>query len=117
MFIGRTDVEAETPTLWLPDSFEKTLMLGKIEGKRSREEKTRRKCKGRSVISQRRRGEERKWSFTHIFIQRVYLALAVSHTVLGPGNTAQTEAQLFWVHTAGDVLLMLCAVWLVPAWT
>ena len=34
VFIGRTDVEAETPTLWLPDSFEKTLMLGKIEGKR-----------------------------------------------------------------------------------
>ena len=40
MFIGRTDVEAETPILWLPDvkscSFEKTLMLGKIEGRRRR---------------------------------------------------------------------------------
>ena len=36
VFIGRTDVEAETPTLWLPDSFEKTLMLGKIEGRRRR---------------------------------------------------------------------------------
>ena len=39
-FIGRTDVEAETPILWLPDvendSFEKTLMLGKIEGRRRR---------------------------------------------------------------------------------
>ena len=36
MFIGRTDVEAETPRLWpqmrRADSFEKTLMLGKIEG-------------------------------------------------------------------------------------
>ena len=35
MFIGRTDVEAETPILWhlmrRADSFEKTLMLGKIE--------------------------------------------------------------------------------------
>ena len=34
MFIGRTDVEAETPILWPPDVknlFEKTLMLGKIE--------------------------------------------------------------------------------------
>ena len=34
MFIGRTDVEAETPILWAPDvktySFEKTLMLGGI---------------------------------------------------------------------------------------
>ena len=38
VFTGRTDVEAETPVLWPPDrradSFEKTLMLGKIEGRR-----------------------------------------------------------------------------------
>ena len=36
MFIGRTDVEAETTILWPIDSFEKTLMLGKIEGGRRR---------------------------------------------------------------------------------
>ena len=40
MFIGRTDVEAETPILWplirRTDSFEKTLMLEKIEGRRRR---------------------------------------------------------------------------------
>ena len=47
MFIGRTDVEAETqpPDIWWlnfghlmrrADSFEKTLMLGKIEGRRRR---------------------------------------------------------------------------------
>ena len=40
MFIGRTDVYAETPILWPPDAkswlIEKTLMLGKIEGKRRR---------------------------------------------------------------------------------
>ena len=30
VFIGRTDVEGETPILWPPDA--KTLMLGKIEG-------------------------------------------------------------------------------------
>ena len=42
MFIGRTDAEAETPILWPPrlwqrtDSFEKTLMLGKIQGGRRR---------------------------------------------------------------------------------
>ena len=41
MFFGRTDVEAETPILWPPmrraDSFEnKTLMLGKIEGRKRR---------------------------------------------------------------------------------
>ena len=38
MFIGRTDVEAETPILGPPDekndSSEKTLLLGKIEGRR-----------------------------------------------------------------------------------
>ena len=37
MFIGRTDVEAETPIFWPPeraDSFEKTQMLGKSEGRR-----------------------------------------------------------------------------------
>jgi len=39
VFIGRTDVEAETPILWPPDAkswliWKKTLMLGKIEGRR-----------------------------------------------------------------------------------
>ena len=39
VYIGRTDVEFETPILWLmrrTDSFEKPLMLGKIEGGRRR---------------------------------------------------------------------------------
>ena len=40
IFIGRTDVEAETPILWPPDVknwlMENTLILGKIEGKRRR---------------------------------------------------------------------------------
>ena len=40
VFIGRTDAETETPILWYlmrkADSFEKTLMLGKIEGRRRR---------------------------------------------------------------------------------
>ena len=39
IFIGRTDAKAETPILWSPDakdSFEKTLILGKIEGRRRR---------------------------------------------------------------------------------
>ena len=45
VFIGRTDAEAETPILWLPharaDSFEKTLMLGKIEGRRRGQQRMR----------------------------------------------------------------------------
>ena len=39
MFIGRTDVDVETPILWPPDaknSLEKTLMLGGIGGRRRR---------------------------------------------------------------------------------
>ena len=40
MFIGGTDIEAETPILWplmqSADSFEKTLMLGKTKGRRRR---------------------------------------------------------------------------------
>ena len=36
VFIWRTEVKAETPVFWPPDSFEKTLMLGKIEGRRRR---------------------------------------------------------------------------------
>ena len=46
MFIGRTDVETETPILWAPerraDSFEKTLMQRKIEGRRRGRQKMRR---------------------------------------------------------------------------
>ena len=42
MFIGRTDAEAETPILWPPDVknwlIGKSLMLGKIEGTRRREQ-------------------------------------------------------------------------------
>ena len=40
IFIGRIDVEAESPIfghlMWRTDLFEKTLMLGKIEGRRRR---------------------------------------------------------------------------------
>ena len=40
IFTGRTDAEAETPIsghlMWRADSLEKTLMLGKIEGRRRR---------------------------------------------------------------------------------
>ena len=36
IFIWRADAEVETPILWSPDSLEKTLILGKIEGRRRR---------------------------------------------------------------------------------
>ena len=41
MFIGRTEAEAETPILWLHDSLEDTLMLGKIKGKRRGQQRMR----------------------------------------------------------------------------
>ena len=37
IFIGRTNAEAEAPILWPTDSLEKTLMLGKVEGRRRRQ--------------------------------------------------------------------------------
>ena len=50
MFIRRTDAEAETPILWSPDlktdSLEKTLILGKIEGRRRRGQQKRRRLDG-----------------------------------------------------------------------
>ena len=42
MFIGRNDAEAETPILWPPDANPKTLMLGKIEGRKKRGQQRRR---------------------------------------------------------------------------
>ena len=41
IFIGRTDAEAETLILWMQraDSFEKTLMLGKIQGRKRRQQR------------------------------------------------------------------------------
>ena len=45
MFIGRTDVEAETPILWPPDAksslIGKDLMLRKIEGRRRGQQRIR----------------------------------------------------------------------------
>ena len=50
MFTERTDVEAEAPVLWphdqRADSMEKTLMLGKIEGRRRRGQQGMRRLDG-----------------------------------------------------------------------
>ena len=40
IFIERTNVEAEAPILWPPDSLAKTLMAGKIEGRSTTEDET-----------------------------------------------------------------------------
>ena len=44
-FTGRSDAEAEAPILWPPmpraDSLEKTLVLGKIEGRRREQQRMR----------------------------------------------------------------------------
>ena len=48
IFIGRTNAEVETPILWPPDVKDwltgKTLMLGRIEGRRRRGRRQRMKC-------------------------------------------------------------------------
>ena len=66
MFIGRTDVEAETPILWPPDAksytFEKTLMLGKIEGRRRRGQQRMRWLDGITDSMQMRGRDREAWS-------------------------------------------------------
>jgi len=61
VFIGGTDVEAETPILWPPmrraDLFEKTLMLGKIEGRRRRGRQRMRRLDGITDLTDMGLGE------------------------------------------------------------
>ena len=64
IFIGRTDAEAEIPTLWSPDgnsSSEKTLMMGKIEGSRRRGRQRMRWLVG--IADSMNRSLSRSWSW------------------------------------------------------
>ena len=64
MFIGRTYVEAETPILWplmrITDSFEKTLMLEKIDGWRKKGQQRMRLLDGISKSMEMSLGELQK---------------------------------------------------------
>ena len=68
MFIGRTDAEAETPVLWPPDtkndSLEKTLMLGKIEGRRRRGRQRMRSLGGITYLMDRSLSKLWNWWWT-----------------------------------------------------
>ena len=70
MFIGRTDVEAETSILWPPgaraDSFEKTLMLGGIGGRRRRGRQRMRWLDGVTDLMDMRLSELRELSWTRL---------------------------------------------------
>ena len=61
MFIGRTDVEAETPIfghlMRRADSLEKTLMMGKIEGRRKRGRQRMRRLDGITNSMEKSLGE------------------------------------------------------------
>ena len=66
MFIGMTDVEAETSIFWPPDgrradSFEKTLMLVKTEGRRRRGQQSMKWLYGTTNSMDMSMGELREW--------------------------------------------------------
>ena len=66
MFTGRIDVEAETPILWPPNAksytSEKTLMLGKIEGRRRRGQQRMRWLDGITDSMEMRGRDRETWS-------------------------------------------------------
>lgn len=63
------------------------------------------------MMGQERR-EGREWSVA-LHIQSAYLFCTMSDTVLGLGNSEQTEAQLFWVYMyRGPLLKLWCVLWL-----
>ena len=68
VFIGRTDVEAETPIFWPPATnswvFEKTLMLGNIEGRRRRGQQRVRWLDGITDSTDMSLGKLRSWWWT-----------------------------------------------------
>ena len=68
IFIGRTDAEAETPILWPPDAknwlIRKTLILGKIEGRRRRREQRMRWSDGITSSMDMNLSRLRSWWWT-----------------------------------------------------
>ena len=68
VFIGRTDVEAETPILWPPDGkswlIGKDLLLGKIEGRRRRAWQRMRWLDGITDSMDMGLGDSRSWWWT-----------------------------------------------------